>query len=66
MLVLERRRGQSVTMKIAGVEIVVSVERLVDWEGHRKVRLGFEAPREVEILRTEIITKEINDEQRHS
>lgn len=53
MLVLSRKPGEELVVSHQGVEIVVTVVSL------RKgaVRLGFQAPADVQILRRELLTK---------
>lgn len=58
MLVLSRLKGESVILRVAGVEIRVCLVRVE----RDKVRIGFEAPPEVEILRSEIADKRDDDE----
>lgn len=50
MLVLSRKRGERIQIDVHGVEITLEV---VDFRGH-KVRLGFEAPHDVKIIREEL------------
>lgn len=54
MLVLSRKRGQSITI---GNEIVITVVRL----GRGNVQIGVEAPNHVPILRQEIIERMLGD-----
>ena len=52
MLALKRRSGESITMELPdGRVIVVEVVEL----SHGVVRIGIEAPKDVHILRTELI-----------
>jgi carbon storage regulator len=53
MLVLSRKRGQSITI---GDEIVITVVRL----GRGNVQIGIEAPGHVSILRQEVIERMID------
>jgi carbon storage regulator CsrA len=50
MLVLTRKRNESVRVSIGGKELTLTVNRI---KGD-SVRLAFDAPREVQILRTEL------------
>jgi len=52
MLVLSRHRGQTIT--VLGMDMVISVEEIRDG----KVRLGFTAPQDVRIYRTEVLERE--------
>jgi len=54
MLVLTRQKNESVLAELDGRVVEVKVLAI---DGN-KVRLGFEAPQEVRILRTEIIDRE--------
>lgn len=53
MLVLSRQRDQVIVLKVAGIEINLT---LLDIRGD-KCRLGFEAPPEVTINRAEVQAK---------
>jgi len=53
MLVLSQKPGQKIRLRIGDVVVWVQV---VD-AGRGKVRLGIEAPREVEILREELLSE---------
>jgi carbon storage regulator len=53
MLVLSQKPGQKIRLRIGDVVVWVQV---VD-AGRDKVRLGIEAPREVEILREELLAE---------
>ena len=54
MLVLTRRVGDSVTIFLpGGQQCVVSVHKVK--RGAMQLRLGFEAPKEVEIVRSELL-----------
>lgn len=55
MLVLSRKMGEKIS--IAGGEIIVTVVRI----GPNSVRLGFEAPNDIEILRQELTLTENPD-----
>ena len=50
MLVLSRKRGESVLAEVAGIPVWFTV---VDIRGD-KVRIGIEAPHDVKILREEV------------
>lgn len=50
MLLLKRKPGQSVIIKVGKTKIVVIVNRIKGSD----VQLGFEAPKEAKILRSEI------------
>lgn len=59
MLVLKRKPGESVTITTTVGVIVVTVFR----DRWGKIDLAIDAPREIEIARTELLTKrESNDE----
>lgn len=53
MLVLTRKDGERIIIKVGDTEIVVTVAEL----SNQFVRLGFEAPRDV-IIKREELTKE--------
>jgi carbon storage regulator len=53
MLVLSQKPGQKIRLRVGDVVVWVQV---VD-AGRDKVRLGIEAPREVEILREELLSE---------
>ena len=59
MLVLKRKAGESVTIITKVGNIVVTVFRENRWG---KIDLAIEAPREIEIVRTELLTKEKSKE----
>lgn len=50
MLVLTRKRGEAVVLRVGGVEITVTVPTIA--EG--RCRLGIAAPQEVTIIRKEL------------
>ncbi|MCS7212612.1 MAG: carbon storage regulator [Candidatus Calescibacterium sp.] len=52
MLVLKRKEGQSI---VVGGNIIIKVHKI---EG-RSVKLAIEAPKEISILRTELIEKSV-------
>jgi carbon storage regulator len=54
MLVLTRTKNESVQVELDGREVTV---KILGVDGG-KVRIGFEAPEEVRILRTEIIDRD--------
>lgn len=54
MLTLGRRRGERVTIDVAGVRVVVEVIEVVG----ERVRLGFTAPPEAVIHRAELAADE--------
>ena len=57
MLVLSRRPGESVTILVReGLEVVVTVDQM--WFANGRVSLGFEAPTEVAIIRTELMERD--------
>lgn len=68
MLVLERRVGQKVYLTVpphsAPIVIVVDISRVsFDSKGKGvKFALGFDAPREVTILRSEVLNRESPDD----
>lgn len=54
MLILRRRKGESILLEVEGIKIWME---LMDWQPHHgQVRLGFTAPREVRITRTELLS----------
>lgn len=53
MLVLIRRRGEDTILTYGDVEIVVRVIECVD----NRVKLGFFAPRSVNIVRSEVLER---------
>lgn len=55
MLVLSRRANEQIRITVHGVEILLTQ---IEVRGKRS-RLGFEAPTEVKIVRTEVETKEV-------
>ena len=57
MLVLGRKEGEKIQI---GPDIVVSVER-IDWE---QVQIGIEAPKSINILRSEVARRDQQDETR--
>ena len=56
MLVLTRRPGESVTLLYGDIEIVVTVDQI--WNANGRVTLGFEAPVDVAIIRTELMERD--------
>jgi carbon storage regulator CsrA len=56
MLVLSRRLNESVTLtdhatgKVIGIVVVSKID-------HNQVRIGFELPRDIDVMRTELIGK---------
>ena len=54
MLVLSRKRGESVLIQVGDITIRVVVTTL----GDGKVKLGFEAPQKVAIVREEIADRQ--------
>jgi carbon storage regulator len=57
MLVLTRRTGDEIFIDCHGVRIVVKVTEV----DRNKVRLGISAPREVTIMRAELLQQERHD-----
>lgn len=55
VLVMSRKEGETVVIRVAGIEIEVT---LVKVKNPRAVRLGFKAPMEAVILREEIIGRD--------
>ena len=51
MLVLSRKRNESIVVTVQGIDITITVVAI---RGGDKVRLGFEAPKEVDIHRQEV------------
>lgn len=60
MLVLSRRRDEKILVKVPGVDDAIEVT-VVQIDNSR-VRLGFNAPAEVTILRSELTQKDVNQE----
>ena len=54
MLALRRRKGERVRVRFGGADVWVTVAEA----GNGVVRLAFEAPREVEVMREELIPAE--------
>lgn len=53
MLVLERKKGESIVLDLGdGKKITVKVCEI---QGYYKTRIGIEAPRDIEIMREELI-----------
>ncbi len=50
MLALERKNGEKILLRVAGLEIVVQLVR----SSNKRAKIGIEAPREVFIIRSEI------------
>ena len=57
MLVLSRRKNETIEHEHDGTVIKVTVVRI----DSSRVRLGFEAPQDVRIIRSEIKTQKEND-----
>lgn len=58
MLVLSRKKDETILLKTANNEdIKITVVKI---DNKNKVRLGIEAPREVSVIRSELMSKEIN------
>ena len=58
MLVLSRKKDETILLKTANNEnIKITVVKI---DNKNKVRLGIEAPREVSVIRSELLSKEIN------
>jgi carbon storage regulator len=58
MLVLSRKKDETILLKTSNNEdIKITVVKI---DNKNKVRIGIEAPREVTVVRSELITKEIN------
>lgn len=53
MLVLSRRDGQGVTIEGAGLKVHI----VTKFDGHGKVKLCFQAPKEIRIDRDEIVER---------
>jgi carbon storage regulator CsrA len=53
MLALKRKRGESIVITVGEIDIVVQVVNIEPG----KVKLGFTAPQEAKIFRTEVIAK---------
>lgn len=50
MLVLSRSRGETITIALGDIEVIVMITKI----GHHKVRVGIKAPKQVAVHRTEI------------
>lgn len=57
MLVLSRKENESTVIRVGGVEIIVKVMEI----DRNKVRIGFLAPKDISILREELLTKGTNN-----
>lgn len=57
MLVLSRKRNEKITLTVDGKEVELTVVRI----DNNKVRIGFEADLDVQILRTELISENIKN-----
>jgi carbon storage regulator CsrA len=58
MLVLSRKKDETILLKTSNNEdIKITVVKI---DNKNKVRIGIEAPREVTVVRSELVTKEIN------
>lgn len=58
MLVLSRKKDETILLKTSNNEdIKITVVKI---DNKNKVRLGIEAPREVSVIRSELMSKEIN------
>jgi carbon storage regulator CsrA len=67
MLMLTRKDGESIVIAPGTPhECRITVWIRTERDGARKVRLGFEAARSVEILRTEIMGTEAGDDRNDS
>jgi carbon storage regulator CsrA len=62
MLILTRRMGDSVLLKYPGGQITVTCLSRQGPTGD-EIRIGFDAPREVDIIRSEILDKYYPDEK---
>jgi carbon storage regulator CsrA len=58
MLALKRKRGESIVITVGEIEVVVQVVAIEQ----DKVKLGFTAPQEAKIFRTEVIAKRAKGE----
>ena len=59
MLVLSRKKDETILLKTSNNEdIKITVVKI---DNKNKVRIGIEAPREVSVVRSELITKEVLD-----
>lgn len=57
MLVLSRKKDEAILLKTSNNEdIRITVVKI---DNKNKVRIGIEAPREVTVVRSELITKEV-------
>lgn len=54
MLVLSRKRGESVVLRMGNEIVYITVQEIRGGPGNDSVRLSFEAPRSVEINRGEV------------
>lgn len=61
MLILTRRMGDSVLLRYPGGEIVVTCLSMQGPTG-TEVRMGFDAPKDVKIIRSEILDKYTPDD----
>lgn len=58
MLVLSRKKDETILLKTSNNEdIRITVVKI---DNKNKVRIGIEAPREVSVIRSELVTKEVS------
>lgn len=59
MLVLSRKIGEKIIIETPAGRVVVQVSQIVGGKSQsRRVKLGFEAPKSIPILRGELVRKE--------
>jgi carbon storage regulator CsrA len=56
MLALSRRVGESIVIELPGGDVVIV--KVVSVGGGKTVRLGFDAPDDVEIMRAEVLAEQ--------
>lgn len=58
MLVLSRKKDETILLKISNSEdIKITIVKI---DNKNKVRIGIDAPREVTVIRSELVAKEVN------
>lgn len=57
MLILNRKEDQQIVLRYEGISIKVMITEI----NREQVRVGIEAPREVEVVRAELLTEDRAD-----
>jgi carbon storage regulator CsrA len=58
MLILSRKKGEKILLKLGSEEVELTVVRI----DSNKVRLGIKASEKIDILRSELVSKETTEE----